>query len=99
MGEDIQRELEDKSVEIPTRYVLALCEYPVPAGHGTDEGCEEPAIAVWKWPDGGGKMFVCAEHDAEIMKQEEEEVKKEDDEYGDYKDWGNIKTYIKQKGE
>ena len=102
MGEDIRRELEDKDVPIPTRLVLALCEYPISAKVGgtvIEEGCEEPAIALWKWPDGGGKMFVCAEHDAIVTKQEEEVAKQGDSEYGDYKDWGNIKTYLKQEGE
>lgn len=90
-----------EQVVIPTRHVLALCEYPVPAGSGSpepEEGCEEPAVAVWEWPGDGGRMFVCAKHDAIVMKEEKEAIKKGDSEYGDYEEhetYGD--TYIDQK--
>jgi len=101
MNKDARRDKEVKSIEIPTRHILALCEYPVSTGHinPPEEGCGEPAIAVWQWPNGGGQMFVCAEHDAIVTRQEEETIEQGDSEYGDYKDWGNLLTYINKIGE
>lgn len=76
--------------EIPRRRLLALCEYPVPTEGNPDpeEECGELAIAIWEWPD-DSQMFVCAEHDKIVTKQEKET--------GDYWDGGTFETYIKRR--
>ena len=54
------------------RISLARCQYGVPTVENPNEveNCDEPAVALWTWPGGGGSLYVCQEHDEMVAEAE-----------------------------
>ena len=54
---------------LPSRETLPRCSYAVADSDGQYDACGLPAVALWRFPD-GGCMNVCEKHDLEIIKLE-----------------------------